>query len=76
MPTTALLPPFARNLRFVMAEREMTQEELSRRLDVSLRAVSGWCLGERIPHPHTVERIAGIFERSVEWLRAEHDIGR
>lgn len=72
MNTTELRPTFARNLRHVMAERRMTQQDLANRLDISLRAVSAWCLGENIPHRGTTEKLAGLFGRSADWFRDEH----
>lgn len=73
MSTTKLRPAFARNLRHVMAERRMTQQDLATRMGVSNRAVSAWCLGENQPHKRTAEKLAGMFARSPEWFAAEHE---
>jgi transcriptional regulator with XRE-family HTH domain len=72
MATTDLLPPFARNLRSLLTAQELTQQDLAVHLDVSLRSVSGWCLGESTPHRENMERIAVFFHRSPEWLLSEH----
>jgi transcriptional regulator with XRE-family HTH domain len=66
------LPPFALNLRVVMAERRMTQQDLANRLGVSHRAVSAWCRGENIPHRRTAEKLSGLFARSVDWFSEAH----
>jgi transcriptional regulator with XRE-family HTH domain len=65
--------PVGANIKAALAERGIAQEQLARRLDVSLRTVSNWCLGVTEPRYAQVEAIAdelGIAD--VAWFFTRH----
>lgn len=64
---------FKQNIRRALEEKDWTQERLARELNVSNRAVSGWCLGEAIPHTNTLERVAAKLDHAPAWFFTEHD---
>lgn len=64
--------PLATNLRTVLAEREMTQEQLARRIDVSNRSVAGWCLGETLPRWPQLVKLGQEFGREPGWFYLDH----
>jgi transcriptional regulator with XRE-family HTH domain len=49
---------FSTNLRAALEAADMTQEDLARKVDVSLRSAQGWCLGEKEPRGETLIRVA------------------
>jgi transcriptional regulator with XRE-family HTH domain len=65
--------PLAQNLRAALAEQDWTQERLAREMDMSNRAIAGWCLGETQPHWRTLVRLAEKLGRDPEWFYARHD---
>lgn len=64
---------FKANIRYALEQKDWTQERLARELNVSNRAVAGWCLGEAIPHASTLERVAEKLDREPAWFYTEHE---
>ncbi|NLJ95016.1 MAG: helix-turn-helix transcriptional regulator [Clostridiaceae bacterium] len=61
MSTTQFNEMFARNLRYFMDLNNMTQAELSRRLDVSESTVHSWLNAQRTPRMNRVDQMCALF---------------
>ena len=55
-------------------EHGMTQDALAGALAVSRGAVSMWEIGQRMPDPHALQRLADIFGVSTDYLLGRTDI--
>jgi transcriptional regulator with XRE-family HTH domain len=64
---------FQQNIRRALDEKDWTQEKLARELNVSNRAVAGWCLGETMPQANTLVLVAEKLGRDVAWFFTDHD---
>ena len=64
---------FAKRLRDLRKERQLTQEELSARLDLTKQAVSQWERGVREPGFETLEMIADFFNVDTDYLIGRED---
>lgn len=64
-PTT---DEFARRLRAARTAKDLTQEDVARRLDVGLRVYQRWEHGHGSPHAATLVRLAGVLGTTVEAL--------
>ena len=64
---------FSKRLRDLRKERQMTQEELSARLDLTKQAVSQWERGVREPGFETLEMIADFFNVDTDYLIGRED---
>ncbi len=54
-------PDYAAWLRASRVDANLTQAELAKELDVSMRAIQTWEAGERKPRPHHRRTIAAFF---------------
>ena len=55
---------FARNLRYLMDAKGITQADICRALDVSSATVSDWCSGKKYPRTDKIQHLAellGVF---------------
>ena len=52
---------FGRNLRRIMAEREITQAQMSRDLDIPKTTISGWMNGKRAPKMSMFDKICNYL---------------
>lgn len=59
---------FGENLRKLRKERNLTQKELAEYLGVTGRTIGYYENGERFPSPDTINRIADLFNVSLDWL--------
>lgn len=64
---------FAKNLKELRAEVNLTQAALAEKMGVSQRAVSNWELGARQPDYDMLIKIAKYFEVSVDYLLGVDD---
>jgi transcriptional regulator with XRE-family HTH domain len=59
---------FGENLRKLRKEKNLTQKELAEYLGVTGRTIGYYESGERFPSPETINRIADLFNVSLDWL--------
>ncbi len=59
---------FADNLKMILIEKDISQNELSRKLDVSPASVNAWCQGTSMPRSKTLERICQYLNISNQEL--------
>lgn len=59
---------FSERLQTVLAERRITQKELSERIFIAPSTVTRWFTGGSMPQPRTVEAIANAIGVRKEWL--------
>ena len=52
---------FAKNLRFFLEKNNMTQLELSKKLNVGTTSVYNWCNGIKTPRMDKVDKMCQIF---------------
>ena len=65
----ALQPAHIRDmLKRLRAARKFTQKQVAEKLGVATVTVSGWEIGKRIPEPHMLSKIAGVFGITVDNL--------
>jgi transcriptional regulator with XRE-family HTH domain len=64
---------FSKRLRDLRKERQLTQEELSSRLELTKQAVSQWERGIREPGFETLEAIADFFNVDTDYLIGRED---
>ena len=62
---------FAKNLRYLMDARGITQADLCRELDVSSATASDWCSGKKHPRVDKLQRIADILGVRLSTLTSE-----
>jgi transcriptional regulator with XRE-family HTH domain len=46
----------------------LSQEEFAKKIGVSFRTYQRYEVGERIPHPHVLSKIAEKFDTTVDWI--------
>ena len=63
-----MLETFARNLRYLRSEREMTLRELAEALGIGRSTLSEYENAETDPSLTVVKKIADYFGESVDWL--------
>lgn len=66
---------FGRNLRRVMAERDITQAKMSRDLDIPKTTISGWMNGKRAPKMQMFDRLCEYLECKRSDLMEPHKEG-
>lgn len=64
---------FGRNLRRIMAEREITQAQMSRDLDIPKTTISGWMNGKRAPKMSTFDKLCDYLSCKRSDLMEPHD---
>ena len=62
------LETFARNLRYLRRERDMTLRELSRALGIGKSTLNGYENAKNDPTLTMLKKIADYFGESVDWL--------
>ena len=65
---------FAKNLKGIMKERGLTQNELALALNVPKSTVSAWCRGIRIPSTALVKELSRLFGIKKEILFQDENI--
>ncbi len=66
---------FGRNLRRMMAEREITQAQMSRDLSIPKTTISGWMNGKRAPKMQMFDRLCEYLECKRSDLMESHKKG-
>ena len=64
---------FGNTLRGLIAEKEINQKELARKIDVDPSVVSLWLSGKRMPNVDSLCRLADYFGVSVDFLLGRED---
>ena len=64
---------FGNTLRGLIAEKEINQKELARKIDVDPTVVSLWLSGKRMPNADSLCRLADYFGVSVDFLLGRED---
>ncbi len=59
---------FPTNLRNILKEKGMTQEQLADKIGVKRQAVGKWCSGDTVPDIVSLERMSQVLNRSTDWL--------
>ncbi len=59
-----LIDVFSNNLRKIMSNREVTQTDLARYMEVSSATASDWCNGKKMPRANKLQSLAN-------WLNVE-----
>lgn len=62
---------FADRIKQLRQERELTQEELSSKLNIGRSALAMYELGKRIPKYKTIDKFADFFDVSTDYLRGK-----
>lgn len=52
---------FARNLKYFMEAKGITQADICRELEVSSATASDWCTGKKYPRVDTMQRLADLL---------------
>ena len=47
---------------------KISQEEFAKKISIPFRTYQRYEVGERIPHPHVLTRIAEIFDTTTDWI--------
>lgn len=64
---------FPSRLKHLRANRKLTQEQLGEKINVTKVSVSGYENGTRSPDMETLQKIADVFEVSVDFLLGRSD---
>jgi Predicted transcriptional regulators len=64
---------FQSRLKSLRTKHNMTQAELGKKINVTKVSVSGYETGNRTPDTDTLQRIAEVFEVSVDYLLCRTD---
>ena len=67
---------FAERLQELRAERGLTQAQLADVLKLDRSAVSHWESGRRMPDAHLLQRLASLFEVSLDYLCARDETSK
>ena len=59
---------FGKNLKNLIEERNMTQKELAKFLNIAPSTLGGYVQGVREPDYHTLKLLANYFEVSIDYL--------
>jgi len=59
---------FAKRIRELRSNREYSQEELGRLVDVKKQTVTNWEAGNNYPNPETLIALAKLFNVSTDYL--------
>ena len=65
---------FAKNLRYLMDAKGITQADICRALDVSSATVSDWCSGKKYPRTDRIQQLAEMFGVFFSTLTTEDGI--
>lgn len=61
-------------IRLLREEKEMTGEQLGKKLNVSKQSISKWENGTSSPDIETIRKIASIFNTTVDFISGNSDI--
>ena len=62
---------FAKNLRYFMDKKGISQADICRELNVSSATVSDWCNGKKHPRPDAIRRLADLLGVRFSMLTTE-----
>ena len=65
---------FAKNLRYFMEARGISQADISRALNVSSATVSDWCNGNKFPRTDSIQQLADLLGVRFSALTTEDGI--
>jgi transcriptional regulator with XRE-family HTH domain len=65
---------FAKNLRFLMEARGITQADICRELNVSSATASDWCSGKKYPRVDAMQRLADLLGVRFSTLTTENGL--
>ena len=65
---------FVKNLRYLMAERGITQADICRELNVSSATASDWCNGNKYPRVDAMQKLADLLGVLFSTLTTENGI--
>ena len=65
---------FAKNLRYLMEAKGISQADICRSLDVSSATVSDWCSGKKYPRTDKLQHLAEMFGVFLSTLTTEDGI--
>jgi transcriptional regulator with XRE-family HTH domain len=65
---------FAKNLRYLMESKGITQADICRALDVSSATVSDWCSGKKYPRTDKIQHLADMLGVLFSTLTTENGI--
>lgn len=65
---------FAKNLHFLMEDREITQADICRELEVSSATASDWCSGKKFPRIDKMQRLADLLGVRLSSLTSEEGL--
>lgn len=66
--TRIKVPGLAARLRLARVEHGLSQEEAADRLSLNRRTIHAWESEESQPSTATLDRVASLYERSVDWF--------
>ena len=61
------------NIKRLMFERDMTQQELADKLGVTRSAVSAWCTGIRMPKAEMIDKLCEVLQTNRAGLVERYD---
>lgn len=64
---------FRSRLKYLRTRHKLTQEQLGQKINVTKVSISGYESGNRTPDTETLQKIADIFEVSVDYLLGRTD---
>lgn len=67
---------FPSRLKQLRISHKMTQQELGKKINVTKVSISGYEKGNRHPDLETIQKIADVFQVSVDFLLDREDEGR
>lgn len=62
------MPLFSERLKDLRNEKELTQRELARLLELSSSTIAMYETGQRMPDPETLQKLADFFNVTVDYL--------
>lgn len=68
MPEKDISSIFTNNLKKLLADNNMTHRELSEKLGVKASSISMWMNGNSLPRMGLLDKLADLFNVSVEYL--------
>lgn len=71
MDTTAI---FSYNLKEILREKNVTQRELAKRLDITPQSVNDWCKGKSMPRMRKIDKICHCLNVTRSDLLENHYI--
>ena len=66
---------FSEKLKLLRGKENLTQEELSEKLNVSRQAITKWEKNESLPDVYMISKLANMFDVSIEELIYSRELG-